>query len=247
MPVSISAVVISYNQAHKIGRTLAALRTLTEDVIVIDSLSTDDTTAVAQAHGARVIEQAWLGYSAQKNLGNAHAKHNWIISIDDDEVVSEELVQSIKKAFETTPACDAFELPFRTIFCGQLIKYGGWNPESHVRIFDKQKISWNTDAVHEGLTLQPHHRVQRLRGYVYHYTVDTLEQFYEKTERYSRLFAEKAAKMGKKASWTKQYFSPLVRFVREYFLKLGFLDGRYGFIIAKENARYTYLKYRKIE
>jgi glycosyltransferase involved in cell wall biosynthesis len=246
MPVSLSAVIITHNQHQKIGRTIAALRSFVAEVVVIDSGSSDGTPEVARAHGARVFEKAWSGYSAQKNFGNDQAQHAWILSIDDDEVVSPELAKNIKKAFETAPTFDALDLPFRTVFCGKLIRFGGWNPESHVRIFNKQKIAWNTDAVHEGLTLRPEHNIQKLNGCVYHYTVDSLEAFYAKTERYSVLFAEKATRMGKKAGWVKKYLSPLVRFVREYVFKLGFLDGRYGFIIAKENARYTYLKYKKM-
>ena len=242
----LSAVVITHNQAQKIGRTLAALGVLTDDIVVVDSFSTDQTAAVARQHGARVFSRAWPGYSQQKNFGNAQALSNWIISVDDDEVLSDELIKNIQKAFLTEPDCEAFSLNFRTIFCEKLIRYGGWNPESHVRIFDKRKIEWNIDAVHEGLTLQPTHRIGKLKGDVFHYTVDTLPQFYAKTERYSTLFAEKSRRLGKKSGWVKQYLSPMIRFVREYVFKLGFLDGRYGFIIAKENARYTYLKYRQL-
>ena len=242
----LSAVVITHNQARKIGRTLAALAILTDDIVVVDSFSTDKTADVARQHGARVFSRAWPGYSQQKNFGNAQALSNWIISVDDDEVLSDELIKNIQKAFLIKPDCEAFSLNFRTIFCGKLIRYGGWNPESHVRIFDKRQIEWNTDAVHEGLTLQPTHRIGKLKGDVFHYTVDTLPQFYAKTERYSTLFAEKSRRLGKKSGWVKQYLSPMIRFVREYIFKLGFLDGRYGFIIAKENARYTYLKYKQL-
>jgi glycosyltransferase involved in cell wall biosynthesis len=242
----LSAVIITVNQAHKIGRTIEAVKTLTDDIVVVDSGSTDDTREVARAAGARVYERAWTGYSEQKNFGNAHAQHDWILSIDDDEVISPELATSIREAFETTPAFDAFDLPFRTVFCGQMIRFGGWNPESHVRLFDRTKIQWNTDAVHEGLTLKPQHRICKLSGYVLHYTVDTPAQFAAKTDRYSTLFAEKGLKMGKKPNFVKLYLSPVFRFLREYIFKLGFLDGYYGWFIAKENARYTYLKYQKM-
>lgn len=242
----LSAVIITVNQEKKILKTIEALKLLTDDIVVVDSGSTDLTRKVARAAGANVLEHAWEGYSAQKNFGNAWAKHDWILSVDDDEVISPELVESIRKAFTTAPDADAFDLPFRTVFSGKLIRFGGWNPESHVRIFNKKQIQWNTDAVHEGLTLKPEHRIQKLSGYVYHYTVDTPEQFAAKTDRYSTLFAEKGAKLGKKANFVKLFLSPIFRFLVEYVFKLGFLDGYYGWFIAKENARYTYLKYKKL-
>jgi glycosyltransferase involved in cell wall biosynthesis len=243
----ISAVIITKNQEQKIGPTIDALKMLTDDIVVVlDTDSTDQTEAVASQKGTRIFKKEWAGYSLQKNFGNRQAKHNWILSIDDDEVISEELAASIKLFFVNEPAYDAFDLPFRTVFCGQRIKFGGWSPESHVRLFDKTKIEWNTDAVHEGLTLKPEHQIKKLSGYVYHYTVDSVEQFYAKTDRYSTLFAKKGASFGKKAPFYKIYLSPIFRFMAEYIFRLGFLDGRYGLIIAKDNARYTYLKYKKL-
>jgi hypothetical protein len=136
-------------------------------------------------------------------------------------------------------------LSFLTHFCGKPIRFGGWNPESHVRIFNKNLIEWNTDAVHEGLTLQAKHKIENLRGKVLHYTVDTPQAYMAKTDQYSNLFAKKSRSLGKKAGFWKIYLSPITRFLKEYCLKLGFLDGQAGLFIAKENARYTYLKYKK--
>lgn len=242
----LSVVIITKNQEKKLIKTIEAVKDLTDDIVVVDSFSTDQTATLVAATPARFFQRAWTGYSDQKNFGNEHAKNNWILSIDDDEIVSKELKESIKKAFEASPKFDAFDLPFRTVFCGKLIRFGGWNPETHIRLFDKTKIQWNIDAVHEGLTIKPTHKIGKLSGFVFHYTVDTLEQFFQKTERYSTLFAERAVNQGKKATFIKLYLSPVIRFLREYILRLGFLDGYYGFIIAKDNARYTYLKYKKL-
>jgi glycosyltransferase involved in cell wall biosynthesis len=243
----LSVVIISRNQAQKIKATIASVKSLSDDiVVVVDASTTDGTQSVAGRMGARTFVESWKGYSAQKNFGNAQAKHDWVLSIDDDEVVSETLAESIKQSFSQNIDFDALDLPFRTVFCGKQIRFGGWNPESHIRIFNKKHIDWNADMVHEGLTITPNHRVLKLNGYVYHHTVDTLEAFYEKTDRYSQLFADKAIKKGKKAGIIKTYLSPVFRFIREYFFKFGFLDGYYGWVIAKENARYTYLKYKRI-
>jgi glycosyltransferase involved in cell wall biosynthesis len=242
----LSAVVITHNEEQKIGACLDSLFKITSDVVVVDSGSTDRTREICLAKGARCFTRSWDGYPSQKNFGNAQAQYDWIVSIDADERLSDELVASIRQAFGQEPAGEAFRLKFATYFCGQWIRYGGWNPEWHVRIFDRRQIEWNRDAVHEGLTLAPGHRVAQLQGLVQHYTVDTLAAFYAKTVLYSDLFADKGRRSGKKASWFKLIFSPIFRFLAEYFFRLGFLDGRAGYLIARENARYTFLKYWKL-
>ncbi|MFN8353988.1 MAG: glycosyltransferase family 2 protein [Spirosomataceae bacterium] len=245
-PTPLSAVVITFNEAANIAACLDSLRQVTDDIVVMDSFSTDQTASICQQKGVRFYQRAWEGYSAQKNAGNALAQHDWILSLDADERLSAELAAAIRATFSQPLQADAFDLRFQTHFGGKAIRFGGWNPEWHIRLFNKQKIGWNTDAVHEGLTIQPSHRVQQLKGYVLHFTVDTPAQFVAKTERYSSLFAERAMHQGKKTNWVKLWLSPVFRFVSEYFFKLGFLDGQEGLLIAKENARYTYLKYKKL-
>ena len=239
--------VIVHNEASKIGDCIKSLRQLTDDIVVVDSFSTGATVHICNELNVRVFQQKWLGYSQQKNFGNAQAQHDWVISIDADERISGELAIHIQQIFEQEPKADAYNLDFLTHFCGKAIHFGGWNPESHVRIFNKKIINWNTDAVHEGLTLQPQHKIEKLRGKVLHYTVGTPQAYMDKTEKYSSLFAEKSKSLGKKASFWKIYLSPITRFIKEYCLKLGFLDGKEGLFIAKENARYTYLKYLKMK
>ena len=240
----ISAVIITFQHADKLDRTLAALGSFIADIVVVDSLSTDDTEQVANKHHARYFRRAWAGYTDQKNFGNDQALHPWVLSLDDDEVVSEALSEAIKKCFEPhAPPYDAINLPFHTYFCGQRIRFGAWNPEWHIRLFRRDLIRWNSDAVHEGLRLEPHHRIGQLNGVVRHYTADSTTQFAAKTESYARLFAKRAAKQGKKATIFKRFVNPIWRFIAEYFFKLGFLDGYFGLFIAAQNARYTYLKY----
>jgi glycosyltransferase involved in cell wall biosynthesis len=242
--IPLSAVVITFNNAKKLAKCIEALRGVTDDIVVVDSFSTDNTAQICQEKNVRYFQKAWIGYSDQKNFGNEQAKNDWIVSIDDDEFISEVLAKNILEKFDKIPDFDAINLPFRTVFCGKLIRFGSMNPESHVRVFNKKLIHWNTEDVHEQLTIGSHHRIEQVNGYVFHHTVDTPEQFAQKTDRYAQLFAEKAKKMGKKSLWLKRFISPSFRFIREYFFKLGFLDGYYGWFIAKENARYTYLKYQ---
>jgi glycosyltransferase involved in cell wall biosynthesis len=246
--MSISAVIITKNNADSLDRTLAALHRVTDDVVVVDSLSTDHSAEIAQKHGARFYPRAWPGYSEQKNFGNQQALHPWVLSLDDDEVLSEDLAEDILELMKQPHSYAAVKLRFHTYFCGKRIRFGAWNPEWHIRLFRKADIAWNTDAVHEGLTVQPHHQILTLeQGVVRHYTVDTVAEFEQKTERYARLFAQRAIAAGKKSTFVKRFLSPTWRFLSEYFLKFGFLDGRYGYVIARENARYTYLKYTLLE
>jgi glycosyltransferase involved in cell wall biosynthesis len=244
----LSAVVITFNEAAKIADCIDSLKQVCNDIVVIDSFSTDATPQICQAKGVNFLQRAWTGYSDQKNYGNDHARHSWVLSLDADERLSPELVAEINQLFANgnTPQADVYDLRFLTHFCGKPIRHGGWNPESHIRLFNKEKIRWNADAVHEGLTLIHGHRIEQLKGYVWHFTVDTHEAFVAKTDRYSSLFAEKSVKAGKKASWFKIILSPIVRFMREYIVKMGFLDGWAGWFIAKENTRYTFLKYWKM-
>ena len=159
---TISAVVITYNQAHKLEPTLKALQKVTKDIVVIDAFSTDDTQEICTKLQVRFYQRTWDGYSTQKNYGNSLAANNWILSIDSDEVVSDELINNIKEIESIKVDYSAFYLPFRTIFCGKMLHYGAGNPEAHIRLFNKNVIQWNTSGVHEGLTIDPEHRVGTL-------------------------------------------------------------------------------------
>ncbi|MFT4031584.1 MAG: glycosyltransferase family 2 protein [Siphonobacter sp.] len=239
-----SAVVITFNGQRHLAAVLTALQQLTDDIIVVDSFSTDRSVEICQQHNVRLFQRTWPGYSEQKNFGVAQARYDWILSVDDDEVVSPELSTSIKTSFDGS--YDAYVLCRKPFFCGKPILHGGWNPDWHIRLYNRKSIHWDpTDVVHEGLTIRPEHQVGKLKGFLNHYTVETPEEFAEKTDRYAKLFASNVRQIGKRPSVLKRYGSPAFRFFREYFLKLGFLDGQYGFFIAKENARYTFLKYKR--
>lgn len=239
----LSVVIISLNEEQRIGDCIASVRELTNDVIVIDAHSTDRTVEIAEAHGARVFARTWTGYSDQKNHGNEMAHHDWILSLDADERVTPELAASIRAEFARGQFCDAYDLPFRNYFGLTLVRFGAWNPESHVRLFDRRKLAWNCNEVHEGLRDMENMFVGKLTGCVRHYTVDSYEQLANKTQRYSALFAEKLRRQRRRPSWWKVWLNPAFRFARDYLFRGGLLDGRAGLAIAWESARYTHLKY----
>lgn len=243
---AISAVVITHNEEKRIALCLDALLRVTPDVVVVDSFSTDRTPDICQAKGVRFYQRTWTGYSDQKNYGNDLALSDWILTVDADEYLSSDLIEEIVETFKQKIEFDVCEIRIVSFFCGKRIRFGGWNPDFSRQIFNKRRIKWNNDTVHEGLTITPNHRIKRLRGHIEHFTVEKPEHYATKTELYSTLFAENAFRRGIRVPLVKAWLSALARFVSEYVLKLGFLDGIEGLYIAKENARYSYLKYRKL-
>jgi glycosyltransferase involved in cell wall biosynthesis len=241
----LSVVIITHNEASNIERCLNSVLRISSDIIVIDSFSTDNTIALCKEYNLTVEQKKWEGYASQKNYGNMLAKNDWVLSIDADEEISEELAKEILAEFKE-PHYNCYEIDFRTNFCGKWLSYGHWNPEKHIRIFNKKEVQWNTDAVHEGLIVRKSMSVKRFKGKIYHYTIKSLDQYRKKNDYYIELAAKKMAAKNKKAGFIKLYLSPAYRFVHSYFLKLGFLDGYYGYVIAKETARVAYLKYDKI-
>jgi glycosyltransferase involved in cell wall biosynthesis len=243
----ISAVVITNNAKDTIGECLEALLQVTNDVVVVDSGSDDGTKDICLSKQVRYFEKAWEGYSANKNFGNAQAKYDFILSIDSDEILSEELILNIKNLPANTEIwADAYKFRFLTYFCGKWIRFGGWNPEWHVRLFNKTKITWEMQDVHERLNLKPQHHIKKLNGRVLHYSYPTIESHLLKIERYTDLFAERSYKAGKKTNAFKTIASPIFTFLSNYILKLGFLDGYYGVVVAWNNALYSYKKYHKL-
>lgn len=245
MPVRLplSVVIIALNEEQRIGDCLASVSDLAGDLVVVDAQSEDRTAEVAAEAGARVLVRSWTGYSDQKNFGNDAARYDWILSLDADERVSSELAASIRREFERGPRHEAYAIRFENFYCGKVVRFGAWNPESHVRLFDRRKLQWNSDEVHEGLRAVEGTSTGKLAGQISHLTVTSPGQLALKTERYSALFAEKLRRRRRRPPWWKIWLNPLFRFFRDYFLRGGLLDGRAGFAIAWESARYTHLKY----
>lgn len=243
MPISV--VLITFNEETKIRKTIEAVSSLTDDIIVIDSFSTDNTVEICKELGARVIQQVWQGYGKQKNTGHAYAKYDWILSIDADEVVSPALLAELKNLNPPSEK-QVFSIPFKTYFCNTLIRFGGWNPQFHIRLFNKKNVQWDTLAVHETLALASDVEIITLKGFIDHYSYDSIEDYTSKSSKYTDLFAIRLKERGKKSSWSKMYVSPLFTFIKEYIFKFGFLDGAMGFKIACLNYNYTKQKYRKL-
>lgn len=242
----ISAVIITRNEAHNIARCLISLQMLVDEVIVVDAESSDDTARIATDHGARVISRSWTDYSDQKNFANAQARGPYILSLDADEAISAELRTSLMNV-TGQGLHGAYRVNRLTNHCGAWVHHGGWYPDAKVRLFPKEGTRWEGEHVHEELLLAEGVHVQQLSGDLLHYSYPTLLSHEERIERYSDLHAQKMLAAGKRGGAFKRMFSPLVKFVQGYVLRLGFLDGKAGWNIARLSARAVRLKYEKLD
>jgi glycosyltransferase involved in cell wall biosynthesis len=240
--MNISVVIITKNEAHIIETTLQSLQSITNDIVIVDSGSTDDTLAICKKHHATVIETGWAGYGINKNKGIEAAKYDWILSLDADEAIDMELQQSIL-ALTLTNDEEVFNIRFKNFYCNKWIRFGEWGFDLHIRLFNRKKVQWNNVAVHENLIFPEKVSVTKLKGNILHYTVQNRQEYNTKTDHYARMNAKKYFESGKKANAFKLYFSPAFAFIQHYIFRLGFLDGKEGFIIAGTTARYTFLKY----
>ncbi len=243
--MGISAVIITRNEEANMARCLAGLSGLVQEVVVVDSGSTDDTRRIAEALGARVVERAWTNYSDQKNFANGLATHDHILSVDADEVPSEALARSIREA-TADGLKGAYRMHRLTNYCGRWVRHGGWYPDTKTRLFPKARARWVGDHVHEVLELTPGLPVTLLQGDLLHYSYRSLDDHRERIERYSDLHAQAMHKAGRRAGLLKRWLSPVAKFLKGYLLQAGFLDGKAGWHIAVLSARAVGMKYAKL-
>ena len=244
---SLSVVIITCNEERNIVRCIESVKGLSDDIIVVDSGSTDATQSLAAEAGARVFVRKWDGYASQKNFGNEQAQNQRILSLDADEVVSAKLAKSIKKVLIDHSEDTLFALNILNNFEGKFIYHGGWYPDWHNRIFTKGAAQWTDYGVHETLDTCKNAKVMRLKGDVLHYTAPGKVMFREKMKHYAMLFARNRFENGVNYSSSKKYVSAVFRFMKEYVFKMGFLDGKAGWNIVCQNTWYTYLKYDYLE
>jgi glycosyltransferase involved in cell wall biosynthesis len=241
----ISVVIICKNEEGQIGRTLQSLYGLTDDIVVLDNGSTDGTKNIVRKAGARLIEETWQGFGKTKNKAIAFAKYDWILNLDADESIDNELKTSLLRQ-DLQNDSEVFQIKFKNFLGEKYLRFGEWGGDKHVRLFNRKKTNWNEAVVHEGLIFPPNVKIKKLKGFVLHYTVKNKEEFASKMRRYGLLNAEKYAESGKRSSWVKVYLSPLFSFLKYYIFKLGFLDGRAGFVCAEMTSYYTYIKYARL-
>ncbi len=238
----ITAVIIARDEAHAIAACLESV-SFADEIVLVDSGSKDETPSIAKRFGARVIHQEWLGFGAQKQFAVEQASHDWILSIDADERVSLKLQESILQAV-TAPRAHAFKMPRRNRFMGRWLRHGEGYPDYNLRLFHRDHARWSEDAVHEHVLARG--KIQPLKGDLLHETEDGIEDYLRKQNHYTSLQAQILFAGGKKAGFTKLIVSPLVRFVKFYFFRLGFLDGLPGLVHILIGCFNSFTKYAKL-
>lgn len=241
----LSAVIITYNEEQNIGRCLQSLVGIADEIIIVDSASTDNTCSIAEKYGAKIIQHPFAGFAAQKNFAAQSATHNWVLSLDADEVLSEELKSAILQV-KNKAAYEAYFLKRSTNFCGTFIRHGSWYPDKQCRLWDKTKGDWQ-GTIHEKWRLfEPHKKYGTLSGDLLHYSFNSISDYLNMTERYTTLSAQEALQKGKNVSLLKLILGPKFKFIQDYIIRLGFLDGYAGYIAYRLAANMAFVKYSKI-
>ncbi len=241
----LSAVIITYNEESNIGRCLQSLVGIADEIIIVDSASTDNTCSIAEQYGATIIQHPFAGFAAQKNLAAQAATNNWVLSLDADEVLSEELKSAILQV-KSNAACDAYFLKRSTNFCGTFIRHGSWYPDKQCRLWDKTKGDWQ-GTIHEKWRLfEPYKKYGTLNGDLLHYSFNSISDYLNMTERYTTLSAQEALQKGKNVSLLKLILGPKFKFIQDYIIRLGFLDGYAGYVAYRLAANMAFVKYSKI-
>ncbi|HRH14463.1 MAG TPA: glycosyltransferase family 2 protein [Azonexus sp.] len=245
MPVSrqpLSVAIITLNAATQLDACLQSAR-FGDEIVVVDSGSSDGTQALAQRHGARVVHQDWLGFGPQKQFAVDAASHDWVLCLDADERVTPELQAAIEYALKD-PSTAAFRFARCNRFLGRYLRHGEGYPDWSLRLFDRRQARWSDDAVHEKVITQG--RIGELPGDLLHDSAESLASYLTKQNRYTTLAADMAFATGKRASLGRIAFSPLLRFIKFYFIRQGFRDGLPGLIHIVIGCCNSFMKYSKI-
>jgi len=240
--VRISATIITFNEERNIARAMESLRCC-DEIIVVDSHSTDRTAEIAAKLGAVVIESPWPGYAQQKNLAATRASYDWILSLDADEALSEALEGEIWHIKKNGPQYDAYTMPRLAQYMGRWILHSGWYPDRKIRLYNRHKAQWIGDFVHETLVVQG--KVGHLGSDLLHFTCDSFAEHFKTMDRYTTLAAEQIVEQRRSVGLKHLLFDPPWTFVRTYFLRRGFQDGLEGLTIAYMAALYNFVKYAK--
>ena len=245
--VPLSVVIITFNEEANIARCLQALGDVADEVLVVDSFSTDRTIAICQQHGARVVQNAFAGYVEQKNFATDQARFDHVLQLDADEVLTDELRQSIRQAKQSWQHA-AYSLARLTNYCGTWVRHGGWYPDRKLRLYDRRLGRWQGLLLHEHYEVQPGQTTGQLAGDALHYSYHSIAQHVSQLNKFTSITAQERALKGKtRVTAFHLVAKPLWKFVHGYVFRLGFLDGFAGLSIAAISAAGVFLKFAKLK
>ena len=239
---SVSVIVITRNEARNIGAALESVR-WAEDIVVVDSGSTDETVAIARRHTDRVVTHPWEGYGAQKNYAAGLAAHDWVFSLDADERVTPALTQEIRALLAAGPARQGYRIPRVTHYLGRWIRSTDWYPDRQLRLYDRRAGRWNDRRVHESVRVDG--AVGRLEAEIEHHAYRDVSHHLRTIDRYSTLAADQMRAEGRRVRCAELAAHPPLAFLRNYVARGGLRDGTPGLIVSILNSYYVFLKYAK--
>jgi glycosyltransferase involved in cell wall biosynthesis len=243
MAASITAYTLTFNEARQIHDVLESIK-WADEIIIVDSFSTDGTVEIAREFGAKIINEKFCGFGKLRNFALAAAKHDWIFSIDSDERCTPEFTAELRETL-AAPKHAAYFVPRRNTFLGRPIRFGGMYPDyRQPQVFDRRKFKYREDAVHEGFECSD--SIGWFKNFIWQHPWPTLDVIFSKGQRYSTLMAQSRFEQGKRASLGQLVFNPPAAFVKKFIIEQGFRDGTHGFLISAQHAFYTFQKYAKL-
>jgi glycosyltransferase involved in cell wall biosynthesis len=246
--VKISLIIITFNEEENIERCIDSAEGLVDEIVVVDSFSTDQTQALCRKKNVRLIMNAFEGYIAQKNFALAQASHDWILSLDADEALSETLKGNlVGLKNQSSLLVQAYQMNRLTNYCGKWIRHTDWYPDKKIRFFDKNYARFGGKDPHDMVVLYPQAKFQHIKGDILHYSYHSISQHIGQLNRFTDIGAKVALEAGKRANIFVIFGSPIVKFFQSYVLRLGFLDGYYGFVVCAISAFARFTKYIKLK
>ena len=243
--VNLSVIIITLNEEKNIIRCVESVKKVADEIIIIDSFSTDKTPELASDMGAKVISNKFPGHIEQKNFGVDQASFDYILSLDADEALTDILIKSILEVKKNWDS-DGYFMNRLSNYCGKWIRHCGWYPDKKLRLFDRRKGRWGGTNPHDKFIPSDNASIGYLKGDLLHYTVATIADHIKQINYFSEIAAKMAFQKGKKSNLFLITVNPLFKFIRNYFFKLGFLDGFYGFVICVNSSHSKFLKYVKL-
>lgn len=241
----ISGVIITYNEESNIRRCLESLQGIVDEIIVVDSFSTDKTQEICNEFDVRFVENPFKGHIEQKNFAKNLSTYEYVLSLDADEALDHHLKQKIVEVKKSLNK-DGYFFNRMTNYCGKWIRHSGWYPDKKLRLFNKNKANWAGMNPHDIIEMKADSSIGYLSGDLLHYSYPTVESHINQTNKFTTISAQALLKRGKRSSLFKIITRPQIKFLRDYILKRGFLDGKAGIIICSINALSAFLKYTKL-